>query len=89
MALEWAPHGIRVNGVSPGPIRDPDSDWETHEPGLVRQSARIPLQRVGTPQEVADAVLYLASASYVTGHMLLVDGGSAETWYVTADGGRL
>jgi NAD(P)-dependent dehydrogenase (short-subunit alcohol dehydrogenase family) len=85
MALEWAPHGIRVNGVSPGPIRNPDSGWEAGEPGLVRQSARSPLRRVGTPQDVAGAVLYLASpaAGYVTGHMLLVDGGSAETWYIT------
>lgn len=84
MALEWAEHGIRVNGVSPGPIREPGSGWETEEPGLVRQAARIPLRRVGTPEEVARAVVYLASgdAAYVTGHMLLVDGGSAETWYV-------
>ncbi len=84
MALEWAGHGIRVNGVSPGPIRDPASGWEDAEPGLVRQAAKIPLRRVGTPDDVARAVVYLASpdAAYVTGHMLLVDGGSAETWYV-------
>lgn len=85
MALEWAEYGIRVNGVSPGPIRDPDSGWEADEPNLVSQARRIPLKRVGTPDDVAHAVLYLASpgAAYVTGHMLLVDGGSAETWYVT------
>ena len=85
MALEWAEHGIRVNGVSPGPIREPDSGWEAAEPNLLRQAARIPLRRVGTPADVARAVVYLASAdaAYVTGHMLLVDGGSAETWYVT------
>jgi NAD(P)-dependent dehydrogenase (short-subunit alcohol dehydrogenase family) len=85
MALEWAGHGIRVNGVSPGPIREAGSGWEADEPGLVRQAARIPLRRVGTPEDVAGAVVYLASpaAAYVTGHMLLVDGGSAETWYIT------
>lgn len=85
MALEWAEYGIRVNGVSPGPIREPGSGWEADEPSLVRQAARIPLRRVGTPDDVARAVVYLASpdAAYVTGHMLLVDGGSAETWYVT------
>ena len=84
MALEWAPLGIRVNGVSPGPIREPGSGWEAAEPGLVSQAAKIPLGRVGTPHDVARAVVYLASADagYVTGHMLLVDGGSAETWYV-------
>ncbi len=84
MALEWAPHDIRVNGVSPGPIREPNSSWEANEPRLVTQAAKIPLRRVGTPDDVAHAVLYLASpqAAYVTGHMLLVDGGSAETWYV-------
>lgn len=85
MALEWAEYGIRVNGVSPGPIRDQESGWEAEEPGLVRQAKRIPLRRVGSPADVAHAVVYLASpdASYVNGHMLLVDGGSAETWYVT------
>ena len=85
MALEWAEYGIRVNGVSPGPIREPGTGWEAEEPGLVKQAARIPLRRVGTPADVGAAVVYLASAdaAYVTGHMLLVDGGSAETWYVT------
>ncbi len=84
MALEWAQHGIRVNGVSPGPIRDPSSGWEKAEPKLVQQAAKIPLKRVGTPDDVARAVVYLASAdaAYVTGHVMLVDGGSAETWYV-------
>jgi NAD(P)-dependent dehydrogenase (short-subunit alcohol dehydrogenase family) len=84
MALEWAGHGVRVNGVSPGPIREPDSGWQEAEPRLVSQAAKIPLGRVGTPEDVAQAVVYLASpqAGYVTGHMLLVDGGSAETWYV-------
>ncbi len=85
MALEWAEHGIRVNGVSPGPIREPGDAWMPDEPHLVKQAARIPLRRVGTPADVAHAVVYLASAeaAYVTGHMLLVDGGSAETWYIT------
>ena len=71
--------------VSPGPIREPGDAWTLNEPGLVKQAARIPLRRVGTPADVAHAVVYLASAdaAYVTGHMLLVDGGSAETWYVT------
>jgi NAD(P)-dependent dehydrogenase (short-subunit alcohol dehydrogenase family) len=84
MALEWAGHGVRVNGVSPGPIRAPASGWETQEPGLVAEVARLPLRRPGTPEDVARAVAYLASAdaAYVTGHMLVVDGGGVASWYL-------
>ena len=86
MALEWACHDIRVNGVSPGPVREPDSGWESQEPLLLRQVPKIPLRRVGYPDDVARAVIYLASddASYITGQMLIVDGGSVATWYMTS-----
>ncbi len=86
MALEWAPRGVRVNGVSPGPIRAPESGWAAAEPGLVEEVARLPLRRPGTPEEVARAVAYLASADadYVTGQMLVVDGGGVATWYLSA-----
>lgn len=85
MALEWSGHGIRVNGISPGPIREPNSGWETREPALAAEVERLPLKRAGRPEDVAQAALYLASddAAYVTGHMLIVDGGSVATWYVT------
>ena len=85
MALEWADYGIRINGVSPGPIRDETSDWRSSEPKLVSEVARIPLKRPGTPEDVAGAVAYLASdeAAYVTGHLLVVDGGSVATWYLS------
>jgi NAD(P)-dependent dehydrogenase (short-subunit alcohol dehydrogenase family) len=85
-SLEWAPYGIRVNGVSPGPIRDPDTNWQEREPVLAKEVTLIPLQRAGTRLEVARAVTYLASddAAYVTGQMLIVDGGGVNTWYLSS-----
>lgn len=82
MAVEWAPMGIRVNCVCPGPIRAAGSGWEEREPALAEEVTRIPLSRAGTPQEVAEAVAYLAGARYVTGQALAVDGGSTTTWYI-------
>ena len=76
LAKELAPHGIRVNAVRPGLI---ESDFHLHAtPGRVeRMKPLIPMQRVGTPEEVAEAVLWLASpaASYVTGAFIEVTGG--------------
>ena len=81
-AIEWAPRNIRVNVVAPGltatPIieasfqRRPDPEAYRRE-----RESQIPLQRLATPEEVADAVLFLASSesSYVTGAVLPVDGG--------------
>lgn len=75
LAIELAPDGVRVNAVVPGSIEGamiPRERW----PEL---AARIPLGRLGTPEEVADAASYLCSdqARYVTGHALDVNGG---TW---------
>lgn len=73
LAREVAHEGIRVNLVSPGPI-----DTEMHRPGRLDDGAsRSPMQRAGSPEEVAAAVLFLASgeASYVTGANLSVSGG--------------
>lgn len=73
LAREVAPEGIRVNAVSPGPIIT-----EMHRPGKLETAGqRSPMQRAGTPEEVAETVLFLASgaASYVTGGNLVVSGG--------------
>lgn len=85
MALEWASLGIRVCGVSPGPVRPADSDWQQQEPELAAEVARLPLRRAGTPEEIAQTVCFLASsaASYITGQMLVVDGGGISSWYMT------
>ena len=76
LAKELAPHGIRVNAVRPGLI---ESDFHLHAtPGRVeRMLPLIPMQRAGTSEEVAEAVLWLASeaASYVTGAFIEVTGG--------------
>jgi NAD(P)-dependent dehydrogenase (short-subunit alcohol dehydrogenase family) len=89
-SLEWAPYGIRVNGVSPGPIRDPDTQWQKREPELAKEVLQLPMQRAGTRLEVARTVVYLASddSGYVTGQMIIVDGGGVNTWYLSASTSR-
>jgi 3-oxoacyl-[acyl-carrier protein] reductase len=80
-AAMFAPDGIRVNGVAPGSIEFPGGSWEkrrTEDPALYgRIQASIPFGRLGTPEEVANVVLFLASplAGWVTGHTVVVDGG--------------
>ncbi len=71
LSKELAPMGIRVNAVAPGAIDTPMLDSENKE----ELTEAIPLQKLGTPKDVADAVLYLASAQYVTGTVLSVNGG--------------
>jgi NAD(P)-dependent dehydrogenase (short-subunit alcohol dehydrogenase family) len=82
-ALEYGPHNIRVNAVSPGLIDRPDLDKDWPE-GVTRWKANAPLGRLGTPDDVANAVLYLCSpmASWVSGENLIVDGGmlSGPNW---------
>lgn len=77
----FAGDGIRVNAVAPGSIEFPGGSWEkrrTEAPDLYNRTlASIPFGRMGTPEEVANVILFLASplASWVTGHTVVVDGG--------------
>jgi pteridine reductase len=73
LALELAPD-VRVNAVAPGSVMPPP-DWSSDQ--LAALVDRIPLGRIGRARDVADAVLYLASASWVTGTEIVVDGGRA------------
>lgn len=76
LAQALAPR-IRVNGVAPGPtlpsIHQRNGEFD-------REAAAVPLQRSATPEEIADAVLFLADAASVTGQMIAVDGGQHLAW---------
>ena len=77
LAVELAPHGITVNAVAPG-ATDTAMNKRAYTPHVRRTyEQRIPFGRLGTPEEVADAALFLASheSRYVTGQELVVDGG--------------
>lgn len=81
LAQEWAAEGIRVNAVSPGMIHTPLTDGIYQNAEVkARREDLIPLSRIGRPDDIAEAVAYLASsaASYVTGANLLVDGGVSD-----------
>ena len=81
LANEWGPHGIRSNVVSPGMVITPMSQAFYDTPGVTeRRSAVVPMRRVGMPQDMADAILFLASdrAWYVNGDEMMVDGGYAN-----------
>jgi NAD(P)-dependent dehydrogenase (short-subunit alcohol dehydrogenase family) len=78
LAVEWAPNGIRVNAVAPTYVRTPFIRSLLDQPELMRRIEEMtPLRRLAEPEEVAAAILYLASpaAGMVTGHTLPVDGG--------------
>jgi NAD(P)-dependent dehydrogenase (short-subunit alcohol dehydrogenase family) len=81
LAVEWADRGIRVNAVAPGTIRTERVRQLRDEPGGADSLAQIermhPMGRIGEPAEVANAVVFLASAdaSFITGAVLPVDGG--------------
>ncbi len=77
----WGPKGIRVNAISPGPISFPGGNWEGIEAAMPElydaTKAQIPLGRLGAPEDVARALVFLASpaSSYTTGTNIVIDGG--------------
>jgi NAD(P)-dependent dehydrogenase (short-subunit alcohol dehydrogenase family) len=77
MAQAFAPQGIRVNAVGPGPVSPNDRQGEA---GFAQEVQGLPLARAIAPNDIADAVLYLATARNVTGQMIAVDAGQHLAW---------
>jgi NAD(P)-dependent dehydrogenase (short-subunit alcohol dehydrogenase family) len=81
LAIEWAADGIRVNSIVPGPIDGTEGMRRLAPTEAAREAVvrRVPLQRMGKPQDVARLALFLASdlASWITGAVVPVDGGSS------------
>ncbi len=89
LAQEWAADGIRVNSVSPGLIRTPLTEPIYRDPSLLqRRQDAVPLGRIGTPEDVARAIVHLAGndAGYVTGIDLRLDGGLGDRVLATIPG---
>ena len=80
LALELAPL-VRVNGVAPGVniLPEIDSDQALDQVQQDKIVRSIPMQRIGTPEDIAQSVLFLAEACYITGHIITVDGGRSLT----------
>jgi NAD(P)-dependent dehydrogenase (short-subunit alcohol dehydrogenase family) len=82
LAVEWGPHGIRSNSVNPGMIVTPMTEKVYETPGMAeRRSEAVPLKRLGQPNDIAEAVVFLASdkASYINGAEITVDGAFTQT----------
>ena len=79
LAVEWAPHGIRVNCLAPGPFPHDDLPEELKAARPIEmEAARVPAGRVGSPHELGWAAAWMCSpyAAYLTGHTLVLDGGN-------------
>lgn len=81
-AVEWGPRGVRANAVGPGFIPT-EGTAEVYEDPAVRvvRAGAVPLRRLGTAEEVADVVSFMAGpgSAYVTGQVLYVDGGITQS----------
>ena len=74
LAKELAPH-IRANGISPGSILWPQDDSQLSDKEKTMMLDRIALRRQGSPDDIAEAVLFLANSKYITGEVINIDGG--------------
>lgn len=87
LALEWSAQGVRVNAIVPGPIDGTEGMQRLAPSAAMREAVRdsVPLRRLGTPEDIGNACLFLASelGSYVNGAILPVDGG----WLQSGAGG--
>jgi NAD(P)-dependent dehydrogenase (short-subunit alcohol dehydrogenase family) len=78
LEVEWGPHGVRSNAVSPGLVRTPMRERFYQDANVTeRRAAVIPLGRIGSPDDMAQVALFLASdrAGFVNGQEIIVDGG--------------
>ena len=82
-AIEVAEHGIRINMIQPGWIDTPGERKFASEETLQTAGAKIPMGRLGTPEEIARAIVFLSDPAnpYMTGATLLVDGGISLPWW--------
>ena len=87
IAVDCAPYGIRVNSIAPGATNTPMTEYQLDQPedpqiSLENGNAAVLLKRMGTAEEIARAALFLVSddSSYMTGSLLVADGG-ATAWY--------
>ena len=87
--VEWASRGVRANTVSPGQVRTPMTEAMFQDPEIAAgRAAVVPMGRVGTPEEIAEACVFLLSdrSRYITAANLPVDGGQVESKMIHTPG---
>jgi NAD(P)-dependent dehydrogenase (short-subunit alcohol dehydrogenase family) len=83
LAVEYGPRGVRVNCIAPGLVRTDFARFLWENPAILERTTEpMPMKRIGEPDEIAGAAVFLASkaSSYVTGQALVVDGGATIAW---------